>query len=53
MFFFPFLFLSESSEEESTGDREEEIGAHNEVACSTETTEVPVEYSSNTQTGED
>lgn len=51
-FFFPFCFLSESSEEESTGEREEEIGAHNKVASSTRATEVPAEQTSNTQTGE-
>ncbi|TMS19874.1 Long-chain-fatty-acid--CoA ligase ACSBG2 [Larimichthys crocea] len=42
---------NESSEEESTGEKEEEIGAHNEVTCSAETeTKVPAEDASNTQT---
>lgn len=49
---FPFLFFSESSEEESTGEREEEICAHDEVTSSTKTTEVPAEQTSNTQAGE-
>ncbi|XP_029285638.1 long-chain-fatty-acid--CoA ligase ACSBG2 isoform X2 [Cottoperca gobio] len=40
---------NESSEEESTGEREEEIGAHDEVASSTKTTAVPAEQTSNTQ----
>ncbi|GLD49783.1 long-chain-fatty-acid--CoA ligase ACSBG2 isoform X1 [Lates japonicus] len=41
---------NESSEEESTGEREEEIGAHNKVASSTRATEVPAEQTSDTQT---
>lgn len=45
----PFFFLSDSSEEESAGEREEEIGAGDEV---TKTTEAPAEQTSNTQTGE-
>lgn len=49
VFFFLVLFCSESSEEESTGEKEEEIGAHNEVSAETE---VPAEHASNTQTGE-
>ncbi|KAG7230572.1 hypothetical protein INR49_025289 [Caranx melampygus] len=39
---------NESSEEESTGEREEEVGADNEV--STKATEVPAEQTSVTQT---
>lgn len=50
--FSPHLLCSESSEEESTGEREEEIGAHNEATSSTKTTKVPAEHTSNTQTGE-
>ncbi|XP_076580356.1 long-chain-fatty-acid--CoA ligase ACSBG2 [Chaetodon auriga] len=41
---------NESSEEESTGERDEETGTHNEVTCSTVTTEVPAAHASNTQT---
>ncbi|KAK9519559.1 hypothetical protein VZT92_022282 [Zoarces viviparus] len=41
---------NESSEEESAGERDEEIGAHAEVASSTKATEVPAEQTSNTQT---
>ncbi|XP_035503467.1 long-chain-fatty-acid--CoA ligase ACSBG2 isoform X2 [Scophthalmus maximus] len=41
---------SESSEEESTGEREEEIGDHNEVTCSAKATEVLAEQTSHTQT---
>ncbi|XP_042273566.1 long-chain-fatty-acid--CoA ligase ACSBG2 isoform X2 [Thunnus maccoyii] len=41
---------NESSEEESTGEREEEICARNEVTSSTKTTEVPAEQTLNTQT---
>lgn len=49
---FPLLFFSESSEEESTGEREEETSAHDEVNSSTKATEVPAEQTSNTQTGD-
>uniref|UniRef100_A0A671WYL1 Long-chain-fatty-acid--CoA ligase ACSBG2 n=1 Tax=Sparus aurata TaxID=8175 RepID=A0A671WYL1_SPAAU len=41
---------NESSEEDSAGEKEEEIGQHNEVTCSTKTTEVPAELTSNAQT---
>ncbi|XP_019954091.1 long-chain-fatty-acid--CoA ligase ACSBG2 [Paralichthys olivaceus] len=41
---------NESSEEESTGDRDEEIGAHNDVTSSTKMTEVPAKKATNTQT---
>ncbi|XP_035503477.1 long-chain-fatty-acid--CoA ligase ACSBG2 isoform X6 [Scophthalmus maximus] len=41
---------NESSEEESTGEREEEIGDHNEVTCSAKATEVLAEQTSHTQT---
>ncbi|XP_069574168.1 long-chain-fatty-acid--CoA ligase ACSBG2 isoform X2 [Brachyistius frenatus] len=41
--------MNESSEEESTGEREEEIGARHDVTSSTKTTVVPAEQSSNTQ----
>ncbi|XP_062250977.1 long-chain-fatty-acid--CoA ligase ACSBG2 isoform X1 [Platichthys flesus] len=41
---------NESSEEESTGERDEEVGAGNEVTSSTKTTEVPAEQATNTQT---
>ncbi|XP_026201525.1 long-chain-fatty-acid--CoA ligase ACSBG2 isoform X3 [Anabas testudineus] len=41
---------NESSEEESTGEREEEVGASNEVTSSTRTTEVSAERALNTQT---
>ena len=50
--FFPVSSCSESSEEDSAGEKEEEIGQHNEVTCSTKTTEVPAEHTSNAQTGE-
>lgn len=50
--FFPVSSRSESSEEDSAGEKEEEIGQHNEVTCSTKTTEVPAELTSNAQTGE-
>ncbi|KAF3690697.1 Long-chain-fatty-acid--CoA ligase ACSBG2 [Channa argus] len=40
---------NESSEEESTGEREEELCASNEVPPSTNTAEVPPEQTSNTQ----
>lgn len=54
VFFSPWppVYCSESSEEESAGEREEETGVHNKVTCSVETSEVPVESNSNTQTGE-
>ena len=52
LIYFPFPVLSESSGEESTGEREEEISAHDEAASSTKTTEVPAGRTSNTQTGE-
>lgn len=41
--FFSFVFFSESSEDESTGEREEEVGACSEITNSTKTP--------NTQTG--
>ncbi|KAG7513192.1 long-chain-fatty-acid-CoA ligase ACSBG2 isoform X1 [Solea senegalensis] len=41
---------NDSSEEESTGEREEDIAVHNEAASSTKMTEVPAEQASNTQT---
>lgn len=51
---FPFFTVSsESSGEESTGEREGEICAHVEVASDTEATEVPAEQTSSTQTGKE
>ncbi|KAM8874891.1 long-chain-fatty-acid--CoA ligase ACSBG2 [Spinachia spinachia] len=41
---------NESSGEESTGEREEEICAHVEVASNTKATEVPAQQTANTQT---
>lgn len=46
------LYYSESSEEESTGEREEEIHAHNEAACFSEMAAVPAEHGSTAPTGE-
>lgn len=46
------LDYSESSEEESAGEREEEIHAHNEATCFSETPGVPAEHSSTPLTGE-
>lgn len=48
----PFIFFSESSEEESSGEKEEEIADCKEVTSSTKTTEISAEQTSNTQTGE-
>lgn len=46
-----FFSFSESSGEESAGEREEEMGAQDDVNRSTMTTEVLAEQTSNTQTG--
>lgn len=46
------LGCSESSEEESTGERDEEIHAHNEAARFSETSGVSVEHGPTAQTGE-
>lgn len=47
--FFPCFSFSESSEEESTGEREEEAGAHD---AARKAAEFPAEESSDTHTGE-
>lgn len=46
------LVHSESSEEESAGEREEELHGHNEATCFSETPGVPAEHSSAPLTGE-
>lgn len=46
------LDYSESSEEESTGEREEETQAHNEAARFSEISAVPAEHVSTATTGE-
>lgn len=46
------LDYSESSEEEFAGEREDEIHAHNEATCFSETPGVPAEHGSAPLTGE-